>query len=288
MYPPELSQPPAWRVEKDFLGEREVPSTAYYGIHTLRAFENFSITARKVPQEVIKAFAIIKKSAAIANGKSGEIAESLVGAMISACDEIVKEKFLEEFILDPLQGGAGTATNMNVNEVIANRANEILGFPLGSYSPIHPLDHANRGQSTNDVFPTAVRIAAIWDLRELIDEVTKLYEALKLKEVEFSAILKIGRTQLQDAVPITLGAEFSAYAEAISRDKWRLFRIEERLRVLNLGGTAIGTSINASRDFQLELINALRDETGIALSRAENLVEATQNADIFSEVSGSL
>ncbi len=276
------------RTERDFLGEREVPAGAYYGVHALRAAENFALGGRHIPRDMIRALALIKKAAALANQRVGELPDDLAGAMVQAADEVYQGRFDGEFIVDPLQGGAGTATNMNANEVVANRANEILGKPLGSYAPINPLDHVNRGQSTNDVFPTAVRIAAIWQLRELVDEVARLQETLQKKEIEFADILKIGRTQLQDAVPVTLGAEFSAYAEAISRDRWRLYRVEERLRVVNIGGTAVGTGINAGRRFQFELIGALRDETGTGLSRADNLVEATQNADVFVEASGLL
>jgi aspartate ammonia-lyase len=276
------------RQEHDFLGTRAVPAGVYYGIHTLRAAENFPISGRRVPREMIRALGLIKKSAAAASLEVGELTAELAHSIIQAAAELAEGTFDDACIVDPLQGGAGTATNMNVNEIIANRANELLGKPLGSYSPISPLDHVNLGQSTNDVFPTAVRIAAIWNLRELVIEVAALQEGLQAKEQEFADVLKIGRTQLQDAVPITLGAEFSAFAEAISRDRWRLYRVEERLRVVNLGGTAIGTGINATPGFQFAVIKKLRDETGIGLARAENLVEATQNADVFAEISGLL
>ncbi|MBF0544096.1 MAG: aspartate ammonia-lyase [Candidatus Riflebacteria bacterium] len=277
-----------FRIEHDFLGEREIPSEVYYGIQTLRASENFRISDRKIPREMIRALALVKKAAALANNRAGELSEEFCDLVVRVSDEVAEGKFDSAFIVNPLQGGAGTASNMNVNEVIANRANELLGRPLGSYNPINPHEHVNLEQSTNDVFPTAVKIAAIWNLRELTAEVIKLQEDLQGKEKEFAGIKKIGRTQLQDAVPITLGAEFSAWAEAFSRDRWRLYHVEERLRVVNLGGTAIGTSINASKKFVSEVIKFLRDETGIGLARAENLVEATQNADVFCEVSGLL
>lgn len=276
------------RIERDFLGEREVPREAYFGIQSLRAAENFPLTGKRLPRTMIRALGLIKKAAARSNLTVGEIAEPLAQAMMTAATEVADGKLDVAFIVDPLQGGAGTAANMNANEVIANRANELLGKPLGSYDPITPHEHVNRGQSTNDVFPTAVKIAAIWDLRDLVDEVARLQEALQKKEQEFADVVKIGRTQLQDAVPMTLGAEFSAWAEALSRDRWRLYRVEERLRVVNIGGTAIGTGINANRPFQFELIRNLRDETGIGLARADNLVEATQNADVFCEISGLL
>jgi aspartate ammonia-lyase len=276
------------RVEKDFLGEKELPRGAYFGINSLRGNENFFLTGRKIPAEMIRALAMIKKAAAKTHCDLGELPEDKAKAIIRACDEIIAGKLHSEFIVDPMQGGAGTSTNMNANEVIANRAIEILGGELGDYRLVHPLDDVNRGQSTNDVFPTAVKIAAIWDLRDMVDEVARLQEGLQEKENEFAGILKIGRTQLQDAVPVSLGAEFGAYAEAISRDRWRLYRVEERLRVVNLGGTAIGTSITAHRKFQFEFLRYLRDETGIGLARADNLVEATQNADVFCEISGLL
>ncbi|RCK79025.1 MAG: Aspartate ammonia-lyase [Candidatus Ozemobacter sibiricus] len=276
------------RIERDFLGERAVPAGAYYGIHAVRAAENFAVSGRRLPRSLIRALALIKKAAALAHGQLGDLDPDKVRAIEQACDEMASGRFDAEFIVDPLQGGAGTATNMNANEIVANRACELLGSPLGSYVPVHPTDDVNRGQSTNDVFPTAVRIAAIWELRDLVDEVARLQESLQKKENEFAAILKIGRTQLQDAVPVTLGAEFSAWAEAISRDRWRLYRVEERLRVVNLGGTAVGTGINTSRKFQFEILRILRDETGIGLARADNLVEATQNADVFVEISGLL
>ncbi len=283
----------SFRREKDFLGEREVPAGAYFGIHSLRASENFALSppggpAGRLCAGMIKALGVVKKAAAAANLAIGEIPGEKAEAIFRACQEVIDGKLDGHFVVHPLQGGAGTASNMNVNEVVANRANELLGFPLGSYSPVHHLDDVNRSQSTNDVFPTALRIAAIWSLRELVGEIARFQETLQAKEAQFSKILKIGRTQLQDAVPITLGEEFSAYAEAISRDRWRLYRVEERLRVVNAGGTAIGTGITASRGFQAEFIRILREESGIGLARAENLVEATQNADVFVEVSGLL
>ncbi len=276
------------RIEKDFLGEREVPSGVYYGIHALRAAENFPLTGRRLPREIIRALALIKKAAAMANETVGELVPEKARLIVTAAEEVADGRWDEHFIVDPLQGGAGTAANMNANEVIANRANELLGNPPGSYNPVHPLEHVNLGQSTNDVFPTAVKLAAIWDLRDLVAEVAHLQEVMQKKEAEFAAVVKIGRTQLQDAVPITLGAEFSAYAEALSRDRWRLYRLEERLRVVNLGGTAVGTGINAGRTFQFELLKTLRDLSGVGLARADNLVEATQNADVFCETSGLL
>ncbi|GAB4285234.1 MAG: aspartate ammonia-lyase [Candidatus Rifleibacteriota bacterium] len=265
-----------------------MPLGALYGINSLRAAENFNISDEKLPAEIIRAMAMIKKAAAKANTSLELLEEAKGNAIVAACDEVIQGQHLSEFIVNPLQGGAGTSANMNANEVIANRANQLMGFAPGDYENIHPLDHVNKGQSTNDVFPTALKIAAIWNLRLLVDEVARLQEALQTKENEFAGIVKIGRTQLQDAVPITLGAEFGAYAEALSRDRWRLYRVEERLRVVNIGATAIGTGITASRKFHFEVLKILKDETGIGLARADNLVEATQNADVFCEISGLL
>ncbi len=276
------------RIEKDFIGSLEIPADALYGINTQRAMENFPITGRKLAPSMIRAMAMIKKAAARSNSDLNKFDEKTAAAIISACDEMIGGGLDRWVMVDPMQGGAGTSSNMNVNEVLANRAIQILGGAPGEYELVHPLDHVNLGQSTNDVFPSALKMAAIWELRELVIEVSRLQEALQKKEEEFSGVLKIGRTQLQDAVPVTLGAEFSAYAEAVSRDRWRLYRVEERLRVVNLGATAIGTGISAQRKFQFEMLRYLRDESGIGLARADNLVEATQNADVFCEVSGLL
>jgi aspartate ammonia-lyase len=229
---------------------------------------------------------MIKKCCARAHLKLKELPDNIGNAVIAACDEIIAGEHADSFIVNPLQGGAGTSANMNINEVIANRANQLSGHQAGDYHHIHPLDHVNMGQSTNDVFPTALKIASIWQLRDMVEQVARLQKALQYKENEFAAILKIGRTQLQDAVPMSLGSEFGAWAEALSRDRWRLYRVEERLRVVNLGATAIGTGIAASRKFHFEVIRLLREETGVSLARADNLVEATQNADVFCEISG--
>lgn len=195
-------------------------------------------------------------------------------------------KFADQFIVDALQGGAGTSTNMNVNEVIANRAIEILGGTKGDYSLVHPVNHVNMSQSTNDVYPTALRIAAIRLLQSLSEACAELQGALQAKEAEFAGILKVGRTEMQDAVPITLGQEFSAWAEAIARDRWRLYKVEERLRQINLGGTAVGTGLNAEPKYIYSVVERLRALTGLGLARNENMIDGTQNADVFVEVSG--
>ena len=274
------------RVERDLLGTLEIPDDAYYGIHTLRAFYNFNVSGRRVHPELIKAIAVIKQAAADANMTIGRLDRKIGDAIYQAASEVAQGEFLDQFIVDAMQGGAGTSTNMNVNEVIANRAIEILGGKKGDYALVHPIDHVNMGQSTNDVYPTAIRIAAIRLLKRLSESCAVLQGALQKKEALFSGILKVGRTQMQDALPIILGQEFGAYAEAVSRDRWRLYKVEERLRQVNLGGTAIGTSVNTERRYIYLVIERLRSLTGLGLARAENMVDVTQNADVFVEVSG--
>jgi aspartate ammonia-lyase len=273
------------RVERDFLGEKKIPADAYYGIHTARAKENFPITIRlgyRIHPELIRAFAMVKKACALALLQLGYMEEDKAKAIVQACDELIEGKWHDQIIVDPFQGGAGTSLNMNVNEVIANRASEILG------RKVHPLDDVNRMQSTNDTFPTAARIAAIFLLRQLTAVVGELQQALEDKEKEFAGVLKLGRTEMQDAVPITLGQEFSAYAEAIARDRWRLYKVEERLRQVNLGGTAVGTGLNADLRYIHLVIQRLRDISGLNLAKADNLIDPTQNWDIFAEVHGLL
>lgn len=275
------------RIEKDSLGEKQVPADAYYGIHTQRALENFSFGSGRVPRAIIHALALVKKAAAKANQELGDLAPDKADAILKATDEIMAGNRDDQFCLDALQGGAGTSTNMNVNEVIANRATELLGGKKGDYL-VHPLDHVNCHQSTNDVYPTALKVAAIKGVRLLADAVASLQGALQRKEKEFAGIVKIGRTELQEAVPMTLGAEFAAWAESLTRDRWRTFKCEERLRVVNLGGTAIGTGLGAPRDYIFLVIEQLRTLTGLGLSRGENPMGETANADVFVEVSGIL
>lgn len=276
------------RQEHDLLGVCEVPADAYYGIHTLRAAENFPVSGIRVHPLLIQSLAIVKKACAIANLRTGYLDKHKADAIIAACDEIASGKFADQFITDALQGGAGTSMNMNVNEVIANRAIELLGGEKGNYSIVHPLDHVNLSQSTNDVVPTAVRITAIRLLARASRAMAELQGELQKKEGEFAHVLKIGRTELQDAVPITLGQEFSAWAQAVQRDWWRLYKVEERLRQVNLGGTAVGTGLNADRRFVFMVVDILRDITGLGIARAENMIDGTQNCDVFVEVSGML
>jgi len=277
-----------YRIETDFLGEKKIPSQAYYGIHTQRAAENFAVSRQKVHPQLIRAMAVVKQAAAESNMSMGLLDTRIGSAICQAAAEIAEGKFDQEFIVDAFQGGAGTSTNMNMNEVIANRAIEILGGHKGDYHLVHPLDHVNMSQSTNDVYPTALRMAAIVLLLPLSEACAALQGALQAKEAEFSGVLKLGRTEMQDAVPVTLGQEFSAWAEAISRDRWRLYKVEERLRKVNLGGTAVGTGINAPRKYTYTVIERLRSLSGLGLARDENSIDGTQNADVFVEVTGML
>jgi aspartate ammonia-lyase len=277
-----------YRTERDFLGEIKVPQQAYWGIHTGRALKNFSLTSYRIDPSLIRALALVKKACAAANSELGYLRPAIAQVLLEACDEAAAGKLDDQFPLDPLQGGAGTSTNMNMNEVVANRAIELLGGERGAYSLVHPLEHVNLHQSTNDVYPTAVKIAALEKMRSLSESVALLQGAFQKKETECAGIAKIGRTELQEAVPMTLGAEFSAFAEALSRDRWRLFKCEERLRVVNLGGTAIGTGLAAPRSYIFLVIEKLREYTGMGLSRGENPPAETANADAFVEVSGIL
>lgn len=277
-----------YRIEKDGLGEKQVPAGKYWGIHTQRAIENFSLGALRVSPGLIRGLVWVKKAACLANRELGYLPEAKARAIATACDEVLAGKFPEEWPLDALQGGAGTSTNMNVNEVLANRAIELLGGAKGQYGLVHPIEDVNLHQSTNDVYPTALRVAAVCGCKALSDAASKLQGAFQKKESEFAEIVKIGRTEFQEAVPMTLGAEFGAFAEAFARDRWRTFKCEERLRVVNLGGAAIGTGLAAPQRYIFLVTEKLREVTGLGLSRGENLVDATANADAFVEVSGIL
>jgi aspartate ammonia-lyase len=278
------------RTETDFLGEKQIPADALWGIHTARAVENFPISGIMIHPELIKAYGEVKLACTQTNIQlgfwKGNPEKQL--AIDKASFEMSQGLLNEHILVDALQGGAGTSTNMNVNEVIANRALQILGNFPGSYEIVSPLDDINLHQSTNDTYPTALKIAAIRLLRQLEQSVLLLQEAFQLKEKEFAHVVKIGRTQLQDAVLTTLGREMSAYAEALNRDRWRIYKCEERLRVVNLGGTAIGTGLGAPKQFIFRVVDRLRENTNIGLARAENLVDGTQNTDVFVEVSGIL
>jgi aspartate ammonia-lyase len=237
---------------------------------------------------MLKAFALVKKACCIANSELGFLPTKKASAIQQACDEVAEGRWDEQFPVDALQGGAGTSTNMNVNEVIANRAIELLGGQLGEYTLVHPIEEVNLNQSTNDTYPTSLRVSAIMGFRRLSEAVAGLQGAFQDREKAFAGIVTIGRTELQEAVPLTLGAEFSGFAEAMSRDRWRTFKCEERLRVVNLGGTAVGTGLSAPRSYIFLVIERLREITGLGLARGENLVDQTANADTFVEVSAIL
>ena len=277
------------RTEQDLVGTKQIPADVLWGIHTARAIENFPISETPVYPELTKAYGEVKLACTQINRQLGYFDKTnKADAIEKASSELAQGILSEHILVDALQGGAGTSTNMNVNEVIANRALQILGEKLGNYNVISPLDDVNLHQSTNDTYPTALKIAAIRLLRELEQSILNLQEAFQQKEKEFAHIVKIGRTQLQDGVLTTLGREMSAYAEAFNRDRWRIYKCEERLRVVNLGGTAIGTGLGAPKQFIFRAVDKLRENTNIGLARAENLIDATQNTDVFVEVSGLL
>ncbi len=278
------------RLERDVLGEVPVPAQALHGAHTERALDNFALSGRPPHPELVRAFGTVKLACALTNRALGAWSDDPPkgDAIERACREMADGLLDEHVVVDLLQGGAGTSTNMNVNEVLANRALDVLGEPRGAYGRVSPADDINLHQSTNDTYPTALRLAAIRLLHELEERVVALQEAFQAKEQEFAHVVKVGRTQLQDAVLTTLGREMGAYAEALNRDRWRIYKCEERLRVVNLGGTAIGTGFAAPRQYIFRVVDTLRELTSIGFARAENLTEATQNADVFPEVSGIL
>ncbi len=277
-----------YRVEADSIGKKEVPVDAYYGVQSLRGCENFQITGLRMLPEFIASLAEIKKTCAICNYNVGELDEKRRDAIIQACDEIIEGKLHDQFICDPIQGGAGTTANMNANEVIANRAIEILGGEKGDYSIVHPNDHVNRSQSTNDVIPTAAKMTTVKLLRKALIQVERLRDALQEKAVEFHDIIKMGRTQMQDAVPIRLGAEFGAYSKAISRDLERMRNALHEMYSVNLGGTAVGTALNTDPEYVKALAPTLSEICGIPIVKADDLVDGTQNLDSFAYVSATL
>lgn len=277
-----------YRIESDSIGQKQVPVEAYYGVQSLRGCENFQITGQRLRREFIESMAQIKKACAISNHAVGELDSAICEAICKACDEILEGKFHDQFICDPIQGGAGTTANMNANEVIANRAIEIMGGEKGDYSIVHPNDHVNRAQSTNDVIPTAAKMTAAKLLKRAIAQVERLNCALLEKEKEFHGIIKMGRTQMQDAVPIRLGAEFGAYSRAITRDISRMNRALEEMYAINLGGTAVGTALNADPRYVAMLAPTLAQICGLPVTRADDLVDGTQNLDSFAYVSAAL
>ncbi|MBV8620897.1 MAG: aspartate ammonia-lyase [Curvibacter sp.] len=281
---------PTTRKEHDLLGDREVPAEAYYGVHTLRAVENFPITGIPISTspELVRALASIKLAAAQANHELGLLDTRRCEAIVAACQEILDGRLHEQFVVDVIQGGAGTSTNMNANEVIANRALELLGHAKGEYQHLHPNEHVNIGQSTNDVYPSALKLATHWSLTQLVQAMGTLREAFEEKALAFADILKMGRTQLQDAVPMTLGQEFSTYAVMLGEDEQRLLEAASLICELNLGATAIGTGITSHPDYAALVMKKLVAQTGLALVTAPNLIEATQDCGAFVQLSGVL
>ncbi|RKD24391.1 aspartate ammonia-lyase [Ammoniphilus oxalaticus] len=277
-----------FRVEKDFLGERKIPLQAYYGIQTIRAVENFPITGYKLDGQLIKALAMVKMAAAKANRKVGRLNEKMEQAIVQATQEIIGGQWHDQFIVDPIQGGAGTSINMNANEVIANRSIELLGGNKGDYFQLSPNTHVNMSQSTNDAFPTAVRIAILSLLDQLLTAMHELEQMFHKKAQEFDHVIKMGRTHLQDAVPIRLGQEFQAYRRVLKRDLERLERTRQRLYEVNLGATAVGTGLNADPTYINHVVRLLGEISGYPLTKATDLVDATQNTDVYAEVSSAL
>lgn len=276
------------RMEHDSIGALNVPAEAYYGVQSMRAATNFQITHRPLHPVLIDSIEMVKKAAAITNEKSGKLDQQIAQAIIKACDEILDGNLRDQFIVDAIQGGAGTSANMNANEVIANRAIEILGGTKGDYSIVHPNDHVNMSQSTNDVIQTAGKITVLKLLPQTIKELEKLEKAMEEKEAEFDDILKMGRTQLQDAVPMRLGQSFGAFAHVLKRDIKRLKNVMDEMKVLNIGATAIGTAINVDPYYLANISYELSKVAGISLKQADDLIDATQNLDGFVSVSGVL
>jgi len=276
------------RQESDSIGIKNIPVDAYYGIQTLRAAENFNITGLNMHPEIINSIVQIKKAAVITNFEVGRIDKKKADAIVKACDEILQGKFHDQFLVDPIQGGAGTSLNMNANEVIANRAIEILKGKKGDYTLINPNDHVNYGQSTNDVFPSCGKITVLKLLNKATEELERLYKALTEKADEFDDVIKIGRTQLQDAVPIRLGQGFHAYGTAIRRDIARFENAKNEMRLLNIGGTAIGTGLNADVKYLQRVVQNIALVSGLDLMQAYDLIDATQNLDGYVFVSGAV
>ncbi|MFJ7929021.1 aspartate ammonia-lyase [Peribacillus sp. NPDC096448] len=276
------------RIEKDFLGSKQVPVHAYYGIQTLRAVENFPITGYRIHEELIKAMAIVKKAAALANMDTKRLYDGLGKMIIQAADEVIEGKWHDHFIVDPIQGGAGTSMNMNANEVIANRALELLGKEKGDYVQLSPNSHVNMSQSTNDVFPSSIHIATLLSLEKLLNTMEYMLTIFRKKAQQFDHVIKMGRTHLQDAVPIRLGQEFKAYSRVLERDIKRIQQSRQHLYEINIGATAVGTGLNADPRYIESVVEHLADISGLPLVGAEHLVDATQNTDAYTEVSAAL
>ncbi len=282
--------PQRTRIEHDLIGDRDVPDAAYYGVHTLRALENFPIsdTPISIYPELIRALACIKQAAAVANNELGLLDDERTRLIVSACEEVREGRLHEQFVVDVIQGGAGTSTNMNANEVICNRALELMGRVRGDYAALHPIDHVNMSQSTNDVYPTAIKLATWFGIAGLIEAMETLRRAFADKAHEFTDVLKMGRTQLQDAVPMTLGQEFTTYATMLGEDQQRLREAADLIREINLGATAIGTGITAHPDYAALVCRRLSEISGVQLITAPDLIEATQDCGGFVQLSGVL
>lgn len=278
----------AYRIESDSIGSKKVPIDAYYGVQSLRGAENFPITGNRLHPEMIRSLARLKKACAIANADAGVLDQKVAKAIEEACDRIVAGRYHDAFIVDPVQGSAGTSINMNANEVIANVAIEILGGQKGDYSIVHPNDSVNFGQSTNDVIPTAGKMTTLVLLQKLDTKLVRLHDALKAKSKEFDHVLKMGRTQLEDAVPIRLGQEFGAYATAVQRGLERIRTTEKELHTVNMGATAIGTGLNADLKYFSGIVPTLSKVTGMEFRQAEDLIDGTQNIDSFAAVSSAV
>jgi aspartate ammonia-lyase len=281
---------PRWRVERDFLGERAIPAGNYWGVHTARALENFSVSGTPVSAHrgLVAALGAVKQAAVRANRDLGLLDERCADAIDRACQDVRNGLLDDQFVVDVIQGGAGTSTNMNANEVVANRALELLGLPAGKYDEVHPLDHVNRSQSTNDVYPTAVKLSLLSALHGLSTAAHGLAEAFTMKSREFWSVPKVGRTQLQDAVPMTVGQEFAAWGATLAEEQARIRDARSLLQEINLGATAIGTGITAEPGYREAVCRHLREITGLALETAPDLIEATSDTGVFVQLSGVL
>lgn len=276
------------RIEKDSVGTLEIPVDAYYGVQSYRAMLNFPITGQRMRPEMIVALAEVKKAAAIANHNDGGLTDDVYKAIADACDFIIDGGLHDQFICDPIQGGAGTSANMNANEVVANKALELLGETKGDYKRVHPNDHVNLCQSTNDVYPTAGKLTALKLIDKLLPKLEHLLDALNAKAEEYKDIIKMGRTQLQDAVPVSLGGSFKAFASAISRDIDRIRKTADGLKTINMAATAVGSCINATQGYYDNIMKCMCDVTGYDLVRSADLYDGTQNLDTFVYVSGAI
>lgn len=279
-----------FRKEHDFLGEKQVPNSAYYGVQTLRAKENFDITGIPLSSEplFIKAFGYVKKAAALANKDSGVLDKKITEAIVYACDELIAGKYADQFISDLIQGGAGTSTNMNANEVIANIGLEYLGYPKGDYEHLHPNNHVNCSQSTNDAYPTAFRIALYFIINDFTAALERLQQSFLKKGKSFKDVLKMGRTQLQDAVPMTLGQEFNAFATTIGEDVQRMKEVQQLITEINMGATAIGTGVNAPKGYAEKCVKHLAKASKVPVKLAADLIEATYDTGAYVQLSGTM